>query len=216
MGQVIKYNFDSFQIPYEVLEALDLFEKAIKLRHNKGLIIQGPSKTGKTQFLKAYLEQKLNLNVCMSSTFNALKDFKPSKYNAILLDDASLSSIPREKLIALFNNESRDITVQYKTIKIAANTIKALTTNNAFEELNKHFSDHAIRRRVIFIKLKEGESFFNRELTLACLDSIGNKKDSENIKELEFLNSQIETHNNKIKMENSHNQNKVIHKNKKK
>lgn len=78
-----KYDFDSFQIPYEVQEALDLFEKAIKLEHNQGLIIQGPSKTRKTQFLKVYLEQKLNSKVFMASTFNALKDFKAYNYNAL-------------------------------------------------------------------------------------------------------------------------------------
>lgn len=145
----------------------------------------------------------------MASTFNALKDFKAYKYNAILLDDPLLSNIPREKLVALFDNENRDITVQYKTIRISANTVKAVTTNSSFEELNKHFEDKAIRRRVIFIKLKEGDSFFTPELTLPYLDSLGNTKDSNDLKELQLLNSQIEAHNNKMEMSNSDNQNNM-------
>jgi hypothetical protein len=135
LGMVRKYNFDSFQIPTQVQYALTLFERAMKLENVKGLIVHGAPKTGKTQFLKAYLEQKLNLKLFMASTFNALKDFTPYKYNAILLDDASLSEIPREKLISLFDNDLRQITVNYKIIKIAPNTVKAITTNSPFEEI---------------------------------------------------------------------------------
>lgn len=77
----------------------------------------------------------------MVNSIEDLKNFNPSIRNGIIFDDPEFSYIGREKLIALFDNDSRDIAIRYKNIHIYSDTIKAVTANNSIIGLNKNFDE---------------------------------------------------------------------------
>nr|YP_009512117.1 hypothetical protein [Euglena hiemalis]AXI98033.1 hypothetical protein [Euglena hiemalis] len=195
VGLVKKYDFETFIIPPNVQKSLDLFERAIKLNFTRGLIIQGASKTGKTQFLKAYLEQKLKLSVYMINTVEGLNKFDPSKFNAILLDDPEISKASRERLISLFDNEGRYVDLKHTTKCIIPGTIRAVSTNRSMEELNREFDKSPLKRRIIFARLKNGDSFFDSDITFEFFMLAWREKETQNLRQLEALDLEIEITN---------------------
>lgn len=166
IGFRAKYPFDSYFIPPDLQQVLDLFEQSLLLDDAKVLVIQGYPGTGKTQFLLAYLEQKLGLRVLVINNREGLAKYNPSKYDAIIYDDPDIKNESREQLIALCDNLEQVVKIRYTNVVIPKNTPKAFIVNKDLSFFNPAFIDPALMRRVISYKLPNNTSLFDRDATV--------------------------------------------------
>lgn len=163
LGFSSRYPFESFVIPEGLRETLELFEKTLEVEEGKVLIIQGEPGTGKTEFLKAYFEQRLHKGTLVVNHREGLKSFDPSVHKAIIFDDPQFQAESREQLISLLDSTSTSIKIRYTMINIPANTPRAIALNIQPGALNPAFADNAVRRRVIYYLMAKDEIFFKKD-----------------------------------------------------
>ena len=90
------------------------------------LHIWGPPLTGKTAFALTLVEQPLLIN-----ELEALKKFNPEKHRSIVFDEVELSSLSRERALALVEYEHpRQIHARYADVDIPARTPKIFVSNS--------------------------------------------------------------------------------------
>jgi len=80
LGMIPKYPFDSFTLPDDLIELMNLFEESIKVQKQKTLCIIGPSGSGKTEFMLAYFVEKLGLKTLVITNIDSLKKFSFNDY----------------------------------------------------------------------------------------------------------------------------------------
>lgn len=112
------------------------------------LLIYGKSGTGKTELAKVLMEAK-GIRYLFVRDIQGLKDFHSSIQKGIIFDDLNLREMERETLIALFDVEnSSDIRILYKSVKIPAETLRIFTTNRPQDYLK----EEALNRRILSVK----------------------------------------------------------------
>lgn len=158
VGCKVKYPFDSFELPDDIKEVLSIFERQINIGETKTLVIKGNPGTGKTEFLKAYFEQKLGLPVLVINHKEGLKNWDISKHKAIIYDDPQFKELTRKELIALMDYNSQSIKIRYTMGNIPSNTPKALALNTSLYQCNTAFEDEAVQRRRIVYQLDKKDS----------------------------------------------------------
>jgi len=165
LGFESKYPMESFIVPAELKEALEIFRESLDIEEGKVFVLQGEPGCGKTQFLKSYLEQELGLKVLVINDLEGLRHFDPEKYTAILFDDPDFRNESRERLIQALDCERMVVRVRYTSVTIPANIPKAITLNFPPEKLNKAFEEGALQRRILKFKLQSKEILFDRRRT---------------------------------------------------
>lgn len=173
LGFESKYPLESFLVPPDLENALEIFRESLDVGEGKVFVLQGPPGCGKTQFLKSYLEQNLGLKVLVVNDIEGLRHFKPEKYTAILFDDPDFRSENRERLIQALDCERMVVRVRYVSVTIPANVPKAMTLNFPPEKLNKAFCEGALQRRMIKFKLESKEVLFDRRRTAELTEDQG-------------------------------------------
>lgn len=144
LGLRPKFDLDQFVVPAELSETI----KAA-VQSNQTFVLKGESGTAKSSFITAYSVEKLNLRPVLINDVNSIRTFDSANHNAIIIDDADFSNIPREKLIKLLDSESRTtIRVTFGSISIPEETQRFVITNRSLVEMNPNAEDLAVQRRV--------------------------------------------------------------------
>ncbi len=118
----------------------------------QSLLLCGPPGTGKTQFLKSYLTERLKKSFLMCGHIDKLRAYQ--NQDAIFFDDMSFSHLPRTSQIHLLDiEEERDIHCRYSIVTLPSGTIRVFSSNESPEQVfslrnEDHLADEALLRRL--------------------------------------------------------------------
>lgn len=119
------------------------------------LVIYGATNLGKTSLAKALLPEAL-----LTRHLDKLREYDPTRYKGIILDDMSFSHLHRETQIALVDrHEDTQIHVRYSVAEIPAGTPVIITTNSLPSTILR-MDDPAIARRCHVVLMKGVGQFF--------------------------------------------------------
>lgn len=155
IGYVTKFNMDNFIAP------IDLTKSIINAMDNKKTFyLRGNPGTGKSEFIRSFVVQQLQLNPCVINNVNAIRTFIPNVHTCILMDDCNFETLNREEIIRYLDSANEaTIRVTYGDAIIPEGIPRFIISNKtiaqAFCQLNDVEQDHAIMRRIAYFDLKD-------------------------------------------------------------
>lgn len=115
------------------------------------VLLFGPSGVGKTELVKAIMHHRGKRAIFIREK-EELKNFRESYHNGIIFDDVDVSTMSREELIHLFDQDNPStIRILYRSVRIPAKVEKVFTTNTPSGFLR---NDEALKRRLHVIPLQ--------------------------------------------------------------
>lgn len=145
-GAIKKFDFSQFILPKG-------FKKTLVDSVNKNLTVSpvGAPGTGKTQFIKTVVIEKLGLRPLIINNYDSIRRFNPHSFDCIIIDNFNFYDLNQEEIIALFDSENEvTLKVQFPNVLIPAYTPRFVIHNKMFSDilpLNLHM-DPAILRRL--------------------------------------------------------------------
>lgn len=149
IGKLKTYPLESFIVPQDMKYFMHVFEMSIEAEDAKVLVLIGDPGTGRTQFAKAYTEQKLCKNPLVINHREGLSQFIKGYHESIIFDDPDFSDETLQTLIRLMDNQEAPIKIRYTNAIIPVNTPKVITSNIPLTEINKGFNEKSLQRRMI-------------------------------------------------------------------
>lgn len=121
----------------------------------KTLVLAGRSGTGKTQFCKAFAQDK-HLKTLLVSHIEGFKDLR-HEHDCIIIDDANVQQLEATQLLSAMDNEqNKTLRVLYSTVNKKQGLIQMITMNKQEFLKIKHFlKQERFARRMLFSELKE-------------------------------------------------------------
>jgi DNA replication protein DnaC len=120
----------------------------------KTLVLAGPSGTGKTQFCKAFAQDKGHKTLVVSH----LEDFKhlTHQHDCIIVDDANMHTLEATQLLAAIDNQqNKTLRVLYNAVNKKPGLIQMFTMNKQeFFEIKDLLKQERFARRMLFSELK--------------------------------------------------------------
>ena len=144
-GAIKRFDMSQYILPVGLEESL---KAAIEGR--KTIYLTGPSGTGKSQFIKTFLDDQ-GFRPLIINNVDSLSKFKENLYDSIVFDDCDISQLSKEKLIKLVDSdEQTTLEVRYMNVELPEGTPRILIHNKKLSEvLNKKiYPDKAIDRRI--------------------------------------------------------------------
>jgi hypothetical protein len=121
---------------------------------DKTLVLTGDSGTGKTQFCKAFAQEK----GLKTLVVNHIEGFKglTNMHDCVIVDDANLQSLETTQLLALFDsNQNKTLRVLYNAVNKKPGLIQMFTMNKPeFLRILPFLKEERFARRILFSDLK--------------------------------------------------------------
>ena len=135
-----RFNLDSFNVPADLIEAVNTTHQ-----QDKALVIIGPTGIGKTQ---AVLSLTQDQNPLRLTELDNLK-FVNEEHQTLVLDDCQLSTMGRSGILALLDVKTeRTIRCRYSNAELSA-TLKVIVIGNSMELIfGELATDEALLRRI--------------------------------------------------------------------
>lgn len=120
----------------------------------KTLVLAGPSGVGKTQFCKAYAQDK----ALKALVVNHTEDFKKldDKHECVIVDDANMHQLDATQLLAVIDNTvQKTLRVLYAAVSKKPGLTQMLTMNKPeYEKIKNLFKQERFSRRLVFSEIK--------------------------------------------------------------
>jgi hypothetical protein len=121
---------------------------------DKTLVLTGPSGTGKTQFCKAFAQDK-GLQTLVVSHVEGFKNLT-NEHDCVIVDDANMQSLEATQLLALIDNkQSKTLRVLYAAINKKPGLIQMFTMNKQeFLNIKHTLKQERFARRMLFSEIR--------------------------------------------------------------
>jgi hypothetical protein len=121
----------------------------------KTLVLTGPSGVGKTQFAKAFAQEK-GFETLVVNHLEGFKDLT-SRHDCIILDDANITGLDPTQLLALVDNQQhKTLRVLYGTVNKRKGLIQMFTMNKReFYYIKPFLKEKRFARRMVFSEVKQ-------------------------------------------------------------
>ena len=206
-----KLEYESI-LPVEYFNFPTIKEEWYKNGAVEAFVYYGPSGTGKTEGLKAWLKSK-NIPFLIVRNIHGLMNYDPKKHGCIVFDDTHFEKpLTAEEHINLSDTANpTDIRILRNSIRVMKNTLRIFTTNNLeklFEgiDLNSE-SGKAVLSRYLLVNIKK--SLFKDNIEIDIDIKIRNKTRQEKVLE-HNLNLLKEIKSEKINKINNPHLNPII------
>lgn len=173
-------------LPVEYFDFPPILEEWYRDGAVQAFVYYGPSGTGKTESIKAWLKSK-NIPFLIVRNIHGLMHYDPKKHGCIIFDDTHFEkALTAEEHINLSDTANpTDIRILRNSIRVMQNTLRIFTTNNLeklFEgvDLNSE-SGRAVLSRYLFVNIKK--SLFKDNIEIDIDIKIRNKTKQDKILE---------------------------------